>query len=222
MKHTQPNQEQNQLKVDRSRQTHSAPYQHEASCSAHENMTAYNLILFAQSLAESALFCSRCRHGTTASCHRQNKQQKQKHTTENVEGNYPRADVTFDNARCGGLPDHPRVDVALDDDKTIQENGAQQHEHAHSIGQHNVARHHCCAAEDAHAHLMRHKNDGPVHEEPALRHGTSTSIFLVMGQESQPFNHSRSGKVGKTTCNSSTYVCCQHICQHRQKVWHIS
>lgn len=64
-------------------------------------------------------------------------------------------------------PHNPGVDVALDDDKAIQEDGAQQHEHAHSIGQDNVASHHCCAAEDADAHLVRHKNDGPVHEEPA-------------------------------------------------------
>lgn len=65
------------------------------------------------------------------------------------------------------LPYDPGVDVALDDDKAIQEDGAQQHEHAHSISQDNVPCHHCCAAEDADAYLMCHKNDGPVHEESA-------------------------------------------------------
>ena len=83
-----------------------------------------------------------------------------------------------------GIPNHPRVDVALDDDETIHENGAQQHEHAHSIGQHDVASHHCRAAEDAHAHLMCHKDDGPIHEEPALQHVALTVVLPVMRHES--------------------------------------
>ena len=32
------------------------------------------------------------------------------------------------------------MDVALDDDKAIHQDGAQQHQHAGAIGQHNVAR----------------------------------------------------------------------------------
>lgn len=79
----------------------------------------------------------------------------------------------------GGLPNNPGVDVALGDDKTIKQDGAEQHEHAQAIGQHNVARDHCYTAEEGHSHLMRHKNDCPVHEEPALQHCHTISIVCA-------------------------------------------
>ena len=108
-----------------------------------------------------------------------------------------------------GIPDDPRVDVALDNDKAVHEDGAQQHEHAHTIGQHNVARHHCCASEDADAHLMRHKNDGPVHEEPALQRVTFT------GLHPGGTSHCRQGCWDEMSavqvCATPLCVCCLYI-----------
>ena len=67
------------------------------------------------------------------------------------------------------LPDDPGVDVSLGDDKAVQQDGAQQHEHPRPIGQHNVARDHRCAPEEGHPNLVGHEEDGPVHEEPVDR-----------------------------------------------------
>ena len=60
------------------------------------------------------------------------------------------------------------MDVALDNDKAVQQDAAQQSEHAKAVGDHNVAGDHSSATEDAHPHLMSHKDNGPEHEEPAL------------------------------------------------------
>ena len=59
------------------------------------------------------------------------------------------------------------MDVALHNDKAVQQDAAQQHEHAQAVGHHDVPGDHGRAAEDADAHLVRHKHDGPKHEEPA-------------------------------------------------------
>ena len=59
------------------------------------------------------------------------------------------------------------MDILLDDDKAIQQDGAQQHQHAGTIGEYNVPCDHSCASEDTHTHLVSHKDDGPVHEKPA-------------------------------------------------------
>ena len=69
------------------------------------------------------------------------------------------------------LPHYPGVDVALDDDEAVQQDCAQQHEHASTICQHNVARYHSCAAKERHPNLVRHKDDCPIHEEPANKTG---------------------------------------------------
>ena len=69
----------------------------------------------------------------------------------------------------GCLPDDPRVDIALDDDEAIQQDEAEECQHADTIGYYNVPRHHSSAPEDTHTHLVRHKHNGPEHEEPAYK-----------------------------------------------------
>ena len=70
-------------------------------------------------------------------------------------------------ACCFLLPNYPWVDVTFDDDKAVQQDGAQQHEHASTVCQHNVARDHSGAAKERHPDLVRYKDDCPIHEEPA-------------------------------------------------------
>ncbi len=70
---------------------------------------------------------------------------------------------------CFLLPNYPGVDVAFDDDKAVEQDCAQQHEHASTICQHDVARDHSRAAEERDPHLVRHKDDCPIHEEPAKK-----------------------------------------------------
>ena len=71
------------------------------------------------------------------------------------------------NGEKAVIPDNPRVDVLLDDDKTVQQDCAQQHQHAHPISQNNVACHDCGASEKRHTDLVSYKDDCPVHEESA-------------------------------------------------------
>lgn len=59
------------------------------------------------------------------------------------------------------------MDVTFNDDEAVQQNGTQQHEHASAVCQHNVARDDRCAAKQRHTNLVRHKDDCPIHEEPA-------------------------------------------------------
>lgn len=65
------------------------------------------------------------------------------------------------------LPDNPGVDEALDDNKAIQQDEAQEKQHAHAISHHNVPGNHGGAAKDAHTHLVCHEDNSPIHEEPA-------------------------------------------------------
>ena len=74
------------------------------------------------------------------------------------------------------------MNVALDDDKAIEQDEAEEHQHAKAIGYHNVPRHHGSAAEDADTHLVRDKHDGPEHEEPA-RHALVGSEERGVGLE---------------------------------------
>ncbi len=63
------------------------------------------------------------------------------------------------------------MDIALNNDKAVQQDAAQQQQHAQAVGHHNVPGNHGGAAEDADAHLVGHKHNGPEHEKPA-RHAT--------------------------------------------------
>jgi len=105
------------------------------------------------------------------------------------------------------LPDYPGVDVALDDDKAIQQDGAQQHEHASTICQHNVARDHSRAAKERHPHLVRHKDNCPIHEEPAKHQNWPCSHFV--GSSIQKFCHMLQASV---TC------CCHMLLSHAAAV----
>lgn len=65
------------------------------------------------------------------------------------------------------------MNVTLDNDKAVQQDEAQQAQHAHSIGHYYVSGDHGSAAEHTHSHLVRHKHNGPEHEEPA---GSNSSL----------------------------------------------
>ena len=76
-----------------------------------------------------------------------------------------------DDSKVECSPHNPGVDVALHNDKAVQQDAAQQQQHAQAVGHNNIPGDHGSASKDADAHLVGHKHNGPKHEEPA-RHVT--------------------------------------------------
>ena len=71
-------------------------------------------------------------------------------------------------SRTLSVPDDPRMDELVANDKAIHEEDAQQQQHAASVGHHNVTRGSGYDPEDADTNLMGQEQQSHEHEKPAV------------------------------------------------------